>query len=195
MGSLAIQVEDKFTYGDYLKWDDNERWELIDGIAYNMTPAPRPIHQLVLGELHYQLKSFLRGKKCQVFAAPFDVCLPESDESDELSNTVVQPDISVVCDRNKVNEAGCKGAPDLIVEILSPSTAGKDQKIKLIKYEQSGVREYWIVDPINRTVYVYLLGENGVYERPAVYVETDSPEVKIFPGLVIDLESVFSEYA
>ncbi len=195
MGSLALKAEDKFTYGDYLKWDDNERWELIDGSAYNMTPAPRPLHQLVLGELHYQLKSFFRGKKCQVFAAPFDVSLPEFDESDELITTVVQPDISVVCDRDKVNEAGCKGAPDLIIEILSPSTAGKDQKIKLLKYEQSGVREYWIVDPINRTVYVYLLSENGVYGRPSVYVEADSPEVKIFPGLVIDLESVFDEYA
>jgi Uma2 family endonuclease len=191
MGPLALKLEDRFTYGDYLNWDDDERWELIDGVAYNMSPAPRPIHQRVLADLIRQFATFFLGKPCQVYPAPFDVRLPETDESDDQIATVVQPDLSVICDSNKVDNAGCKGAPDLIIEILSPGTAGRDLKIKFLCYEKAGVREYWIVDPIEKTVQVFNLGENGSYGRPSVYIETDQPHVGIFPGLIIDLPQVF----
>ena len=130
MGPLALKQEERFTYGDYVTWDDDERWELIDGVPYNMSPAPRVRHQAISRELLAEFVLYLRGKSCQVFAAPFDVRLPESDERDDLVETVVQPDLSVICDRGKLDDAGCRGAPDLIVEILSPGTAHKDLKVK-----------------------------------------------------------------
>ena len=130
MGPLALKLEERFTYGDYLTWDDGERWELIDGVPYNMSPAPTVRHQAISRELSTEFALYLRGKPCQLFAAPFEVRLPEVDESDELVETVVQPDLSIICDKSKLDEAGCRGAPDLIVEILSPSTAHKDLKVK-----------------------------------------------------------------
>jgi Putative restriction endonuclease len=113
MGPLALKREERFTYGDYLTWDDGERWELIDGVPYNMSPAPTVRHQAISRELLTEFALHLRGKPCQVFAAPFDVRLPEADESDDLVETVVQPDLSVVCDKKKLDDAGCRGAPEL----------------------------------------------------------------------------------
>jgi Uma2 family endonuclease len=193
MGPVALKLEERFTYGDYVTWDDGERWELIDGVPYNMSPAPRRLHQLALADLIRQFTVYLQGKPCQVYPAPFDVRLPEADEDDNLVETVVQPDLSVVCDRDKLDDAGCRGAPDLIVEILSPGTVGKDLKVKFSRYERAGVREYWIVDPVEKTVQVYQLGQNGFYGRPAVYVHTDRPQVGIFPELEIDLDEVFAD--
>ena len=190
---MALKRDERFTYGDYLTWDDDERWELIDGVPYNMTPAPRVAHQRILGEMYLQFGNWLKGKLCQVFIAPFDVRLPEAEEPDDLVETVVQPDLLVICDKKKLDDAGCRGAPDLIVEILSPGTAGKDLKEKFSRYERAGVREYWIVDPLGKTVQVYRLGQNGSYGRPAVYVHTDRPQVGIFPELEIDLAAVFAD--
>ncbi len=193
MGPLALKQEERFTYGDYLTWDDGERWELIDGVPYNMSPAPRVRHQLILGELHRQVANWLLDKPCQLFLAPFDVRLPEADESDDLVETVVQPDLSVVCDKTKLDDAGCRGAPDLIVEILSPSTAHKDLKVKFDRYERAGVREYWIVDPTGSTVQIYTVGMDGKYGRPEVFGAVDRVSVGIFPELEIDLATVFAE--
>ena len=193
MGPLALKREERFTYGDYLTWDDDQRWELIDGVPYNMSPAPTVRHQLILGELHRQVANWLLDKPCQVFIAPFDVRLPEDDESDEQVETVVQPDLSIICDKSKLDEAGCRGAPDLIVEILSPSTAHKDLKVKFERYERAGVREYWIVDPNGSTVQIYTLGAEGRYGRPEAYGAVDRVSVGIFPDLEIDLAVVFAE--
>jgi Uma2 family endonuclease len=193
MGPLALQLKERFTYGDYLTWNDDERWELIDGVPYNMSPAPRARHQQILGELHLQFGNWLKGKPCQVYLAPYDVRLPESDERDELVETVVQPDISIICDRSKLDEAGCRGAPDLIVEILSPGTAHKDLKIKMDRYERAGVREYWIVDPAEQTVMVFLRGSDGRYGRPQIYYKDDLVQVAILPELEIALATVFAE--
>ena len=190
---MAEKKDELFTYGDYLKWDDDERWELIDGVAYNMTPAPVRFHQQVSGELFFQLASYLRGSTCKVYTAPFDVRLPESDEADEATKTVVQPDISVICDPSKLDIRGCKGSPDLIVEVLSPATARKDVKEKFLRYERAGVREYWIADPAGRTVTVYRLSEAGLFGRPGVYGEEERIKVGMFDGLEIELQSVFSE--
>jgi len=191
VGPLAQNKDEVFTYGDYLRWDDGERWELIDGIAYNMTPAPSRFHQGVSRELLLQLGNYLRNSACEVYAAPFDVRLPEGDEADDAVRTVVQPDISVVCDRSKLDDKGCKGCPDLIVEILSPATARKDLKEKFLRYERAGVKEYWIVDPSGKTVTVFRLTDVGRYGRPDVYGEEERIRVGIFEDLEIDLQPVF----
>ena len=193
MGPLAEKKDELFTYGDYLKWDDEERWELIDGVAYNMTPAPSRFHQQVSGELLVQLVNNLRNTPCKAYAAPFDVRLPEADEADEAIRTVVQPDISVICDRSKLDDKGCKGSPDLIVEILSPATARKDMKEKFLRYERAGVREYWIADPVGKMVTVYKRSEGGLFGRPDVYGDEEKIKVGIFDDLEVDLKPVFSE--
>jgi Uma2 family endonuclease len=193
MGPLARKLGERFTYGDYLSWDDGERWELIDGVPYNMSPAPLVAHQRILGELHLEFGTWLKGKRCKVFLAPFDVRLPESDESDDLVDTVVQPDLAIICDKEKLDKAGCRGAPDLIVEILSPGTAHKDLKVKLDSYERAGVREYWIVDPAEGTVMVFTQGADRRYGRPEVYGDGDVVRVAIFPDLQISLATVFAE--
>ena len=192
MGPLAEKQDERFTYGDYLRWDDGKRWELIDGVPYNMTPAPSRFHQQVSMQLSVQLVNGLQEKGCHVFAAPFDVRLPEGDEADDAVRTVVQPDISVICDPSKLDDRGCKGSPDLIVEILSPSTARKDLKEKFQRYERAGVRAYWIVNPAAKIVTVFTLME-GEYGRPEVYGVEDRVPVDLFEGVTIDLESVFRE--
>ena len=193
MGPLAYKLEELFTYGDYRTWNDDERWELIDGVPFCMSPAPFTRHQLLLAELVRQFTNYLQGKPCRAIPAPFDVRLPETDESDDLVATVVQPDLSVICDKNKLDNAGYRGAPDLVIEILSPETAQKDLKIKFARYERAGVWEYWIVDPAAQTVMVFSLGADGRYVRPSVYIDTDRPLVGIFPDLEIDLAAVFAE--
>jgi len=193
MGPLARMLDDRFTYGDYLTWDDDERWELIDGVPYNMSPAPLVAHQRILGALHLEFGNWFKGKGCQVFFAPFDVRLPEADESDDLIETVVQPDLAVVCDKMKLDKAGCRGAPDLIIEILSPGTAHKDLKVKRDRYERAGVREYWIVNPGERSVMIFTRNKDDRYGRPEVYNDGDDVRVGIFPDLVISLAAVFAE--
>jgi Uma2 family endonuclease len=193
MGPLALKREERFTYGDYLTWDDDERWELIDGSPYNMSPAPTVAHQLILGELYFQFSAWLKDKRCRPYLAPFDVRLPEAGESDDQVETVVQPDLSIICDKLKVDKAGCRGAPDLVVEILSPGTARKDLTVKFARYERAGVREYWIVDPEGKTVRVFMLGPDGRYGRPQAFVDGDSVKVGIFPDLEIALAAVFAE--
>src|SRR5665647_2743669 len=123
----------------------NERWELINGQAYNMTPAPSRRHQEISGQLHTLFNNYLRGKTCRIYAAPFDVRLPQMQESYEQTSTVVQPDLVVVCDKTKLDQQGCKGSPDLVMEITSPSTFQKDLKEKFNLYERVSVLEYWIV--------------------------------------------------
>jgi len=193
LGSLAERLREFYTYGDYLNWDDDERWELIDGAAYNMTPAPSRRHQDISGELFRQFATYLLDKRCQVYASPFDVRLPEGDEADEDILTVVQPDISVICDSHKLDDAGCIGAPDLIAEILSPSTSRKDHKEKFVRYERAGVKEYWLVDPLANTVTVFKLDLGNRYGRPDVYGDNEKIVVGILPDLEIDLPLVFRE--
>jgi len=181
------QQNERYTYADYCTWDDSERWELIEGIPYAMSPAPSQHHQEISGELHLQLATFLKGKPCKVFHAPFDVRLNVDDEDD----TVVQPDLLVVCDHSKLDGKCCRGAPDLVIEILSPSTARHDRMVKMQQYQQAGVREYWIVDPDTKTVQVCIL-ENGRYFVTA-YADTDTAPVAVLPGCEINLSDVFAE--
>ncbi len=182
-----------YTFADYLKWNDGKRYELIDGQVYILAPAPSPEHQRISGELYRQISNYLLDKDCQVFAAPFDVRLPEGEERDEEILTIVQPDILVVCDKSKLDQRGLKGAPDMVIEIVSPSTAGRDRGVKRDLYERNGVREYWLVDYSNKTIEVYLLNEGNRYGKPVVYSAEEKVPVNIFEGLEIELSLVFRD--
>ena len=191
MPLLQNEPDRIFTYKDYLTWNDNERWELINGMAYNMAPAPSVNHQRISRQLLLQIGIFLSDKPCEVFSAPLDVRLPATDEEDEDSKNVVQPDIVVICDSSKLDEKGCKGAPDLIIEIVSPSSASMDNIKKMELYEKNGVKEYWIVHPIYKIVTIYKITENGLYGKPEIYSEEDKIEVELLKGLSVDLSLVF----
>ncbi|MFZ2959201.1 MAG: Uma2 family endonuclease [Candidatus Ozemobacteraceae bacterium] len=190
-----MQIEKKenkrlFTYGDYVNWPDDERWEIIDGVPYDMTPAPNRLHQEISGNLFNQIRNFLEDKSCKVYDAPFDVRLPDKNEKDEDVLTVVQPDIVVVCDQEKLDDKGCRGSPDLAIEIISPFTSRKDQMEKFELYERHNVKEYWIVHPDGRFVSVYILTD-GKYPTPKQYSEEDKLPVNVLPGLEINLAKVF----
>jgi Uma2 family endonuclease len=177
------------TYGDYLTWPGDVRYELIDGEAFCMAPAPTRSHQRLAGEIFRQLADALEGGPCEVNMAPFDVRLPDGDEADEAIATVVQPDLLVVCDPAKLDERGCRGAPDWIVEVLSPGSAGHDQIRKLALYERHGVREYWLAHPVDRVVTVYRL-EDGAFACPSVHEMQGSLRCKACPEVEIDWDRV-----
>ena len=187
--ALPLKKE-SYTFADCLTWPENERSELIDGEAVMMS-LPSTVHQKISGELFRQLANFLEGKKCEVFSAPFGVRLFEKDgDSPENVDTMVEPDISVICDRDKLDRHGCKGAPDLIVEILSPSTQRRDRLIKLELYQRAGVREYWLVSPEEQTVQV-LLFTNGLLLPRELYKKGDVAKVNVLEGCFLELEKVF----
>lgn len=192
MGLERRKIGENFTYTDYLSWDDNERWEIINGEAYNITPVPNVSHQLILSQLLLQLGNQLNGKSCQVFPAPFDVRLPVGKEKEKDIENVVQPDITIVCDAKKLDKKGCLGTPDMIIEILSPLTYRKDRKEKFFLYEQVGVKEYWLVSPDEKLVEVFRLEPGGKYGRPGIYSETDMIQLSFINEATIDLNAVFS---
>jgi Uma2 family endonuclease len=192
--SPRLKQKERFTYADYLTWLDDERWELIDGVAYAMSPAPGSVHQRISMDLSRQFSTFLKGKRCKVYAAPFDVRLPEQPGlTDDKLETVVQPDIVVICDTSKIGTRGICGAPDLVIEILSPSTAAFDIKEKFDLYQKHLIKEYWIIHPAEMTVFVYQLDEKGVYGSPKRYAAGDKVPVPLLGELVIDLGEVFAE--
>ncbi len=189
-----LNLDEKYTYADYVKWTFDEAVELIKGRIFKM-PAPLSNHQVSSTNFTYLFKRQLKGSSCQVYAAPFDVRLPKplsQRKSDKDIETVVQPDICVVCDLSKIDRRGCIGAPDLIVEILSKGTASKDVKVKFEVYEESGVKEYWIVSLSERFVNVFRLNEQGKYvpdNRP--YVSSDNIRVGIFSDFSILVDDIF----
>ncbi|MDR2617978.1 MAG: Uma2 family endonuclease [Treponema sp.] len=183
----------RYTYADYCAWETEKRYELIDGEAYMMS-APSVNHQIVSGELFGQFWNFLKGKPCQVFAAPFDVRLfPRADGSDD---TVVQPDLLVICDVTKIADGkACRGAPDMVIEILSPSNAEIPLLLKFSKYLKAGVREYWLIDPETKDIHIHIL-EKGDKEPPEQYISrvygaAEALNVSILPGLEIDFKSIW----
>jgi len=185
-----------YTYADYLTWQWTEMAELIRGKIYKMSPAPGSMHQKVSMRLTLRIGNFLEGKKCQLFSAPFDVRLPLSSKqsSDKEITTVVQPDLCVVCDPARIDNRGCLGAPDWIIEILSQHTSSKDLREKFEVYEKAGVGEYWVVHPQEQTVLVYVLNAKGKYEgRLTPYVRTDHVAPVTLPGLVINFLEVFPQ--
>jgi Uma2 family endonuclease len=193
MESLDLDIKKRYTYADYLTWLDDLRRELINGFINLMTPAPSRIHQRILGDLHVQFRKYLANKKCEVYLAPFDVRFPskKGETSDDKIYTVVQPDISIICDESKLDDRGCLGAPDLIVEIISLSSIKKDIEDKFKLYEENGVKEYWIVQPNDGTLSTFLL-KNGKYQHKGMYTNGMKAPVWIFEGkFSIDLDDVF----
>lgn len=183
-GTSPSKGERPFTYADYKSWPDGERWELIDGEAYAMSPAPRRVHQSMAIQFAGQLDAFFSGKPCRPYVAPVDVFLLEADESLDDAVQVVQPDAFVVCDRSKLVDEGVRGAPDFVIEVLSPHTAMKDQTQKRRLYEKHRVREYWIVNPETFELFIYTL-KNDAYGLPSVADLREPVPVSVFPGLAL----------
>lgn len=188
-----LDLNGTYTYADYLLWQFKDRVELIKGRIFKMSPAPNTSHQLISSKLQGNLFVHLKDKSCYLFSAPFDVRLFDTKKSAFVNRdiyTVVQPDLCVVCDGNKLDEKGCLGAPDLVIEILSPGNSKKEVDSKFDLYQESGVREYWIVQPIDQNVFIFTLNDSGVFIglKPA----TEQLRSIIFPELSIDLKEIFN---
>ena len=178
------------TYADYLTWSASYGDELIDGTAYvREPPSPSDSHQSVVVELCRQIATALKGKRCRVRIAPLDVRLPKSTEEDDQVDTVVQPDLLIVCDREKIDARGIRGAPDWVAEVLSPSNVRHDRVVKLPAYERAGVREVWLIDPVDLTVSIHRL-EAGRYGRATILELKGQTQIAAVPGVTIDWDQV-----
>ncbi|MBK6999367.1 MAG: Uma2 family endonuclease [Rhodoferax sp.] len=183
MNLPAYRSRQRFTWSDYCTWSEGERWELIDGEAFAMAPAPTTNHQAIVGRLYSRLEHKLSGKPCQPFVAPVDVRLSEDD--------VVQPDVLVICQPDKIKPGHIEGAPELVFEVLSPSTAARDMRDKKALYERCGVGEYIVVDPLEHYAIRYLLGADGLYDKGAVFGSNETLVVQTLNELPIALWEVF----
>ncbi len=191
---MALRLRDTkhHTYAEYLTWSDEESYELIDGIAYvREPPAPLREHQDVVGEIYRQIANALKGTPCRAYVAPFDVRLPKSDQADDQIDTVVQPDLLIICDRQKLHRTGILGAPDWVAEVLSPSTANHDRTLKRTAYERAGVRELWLIHPIGRTLAIYHL-ESGQYGPATTLKMRGHTPITAVPGVSIDWNEVLA---
>ncbi len=187
-----LDLNGTYTYADYLKWNFDERIELIKGKIFKMSPAPSRRHQESLRFIFSRLDRFLDKSPCRLYPAPFDVRLtPRKNDKRNKVYTIVQPDLCIICDLNKLDDAGCVGAPDLIVEILSPGNSRKEMKEKFEVYEENGVKEYWIVYPYDEYVMVYTLNENGKFIGSKPFVEDEIIQSLVFPELKIEVGEVF----
>ena len=190
-----LDLNGTYSYTDYLLWRFQEKVELIKGKIYKMSPAPSRAHQEVSFQLTGLFWQYFQHKDCKVFPAPFDVRLPKkSAKEGEPTYTVVQPDLCVICDLTKLDDRGCVGAPDLIIEILSPGNSRREMKEKYEVYEESGVKEYWIVHPTEKSVQIFLLDEaKEKFYGIQPFVADDVMNAQIFPDLALDLAEVFAE--
>lgn len=195
MDTLNLDLNKRYTYADYLTWLDGKTRELLDGFIKKMSPAPSLTHAEITAELLTSFRNYIKknGGKCRAYTAPFDVRLPKNEEkADDKIYTVVQPDICIVCDETKLDERGCLGAPDMVVEILSLSTMKYDFAEKFTAYETAAVKEYWIVSPKDKGVNVFILQQNGKYDSGTVYEgETEIP-VKTLKGLNLKTSDIFN---
>lgn len=192
-----LDLNRRYTYADYLTWQFDEMVELIRGRVFKMSPAPSRAHQEVLGSLHLQIGHYLSGKSCRIYMAPFDVRLPlpEHQQTPSKIDTVVQPDLCIICDPSKLDDKGCNGAPDWIIEILSPATSQKDFTDKFEIYQFAGVREYWVVHPHEATVLIYRLDDAHRYQllRQTPFVRHEVAPSGVFPEFGVDLGVVFGD--
>lgn len=191
MTFAELDLNGTYTYADYLKWTFEERLEIIKGKVFPMS-APARIHQRISSNLFGEIYLYLRDKKCEVYSAPFDVRLtPLKRNNSDKVHTIVQPDICVICDLDKLDDKGCVGAPDLMIEILSPGNTRKEMREKYEVYEENGVKEYWLVEPQDKCVFVYVLNEAGKYIGLQPVTDEDILTSTTFPDLQIDLSRVF----
>ena len=179
-----------YTYKDYLLWQFQERVELIKGKLFPMSPAPNVAHQRIAINLTGIFWQFFKNKPCQVFSAPFDVRLPVPSKKGNPT-TVVQPDLCVICDPTKLDEQGCNGAPDLVIEVLSPGNSRREMHEKFQVYEESGVKEYWLVYPLDKNVIVYILNPDGQFIGLRPIIEGQVLHSTLFPDLIVDLGELF----
>jgi Uma2 family endonuclease len=194
METLNLDLSKRYTYADYLTWMDEKRREIFNGFVKLMTPAPSRKHQQISTQFVRIFGNYLHEKKCEIYHAPSDVRLPKGkkNKKDNEIYTVVQPDIYVVCDLSKLDERGCLGAPDMIIEIVSGKNAKRDIKDKYEIYEEHGVREYWIVNPNDENVNVFVLDDKGKFQFKGLYPGDDQIPVYIFNGdMKVDLTEVF----
>jgi len=192
MGEPALNLGDLFTYKHYKTWPDDERWELIHGTAWSMSGGARTVHQRLAGRLHLSFSEYFEGNPCEVFLPPFDILFADDALDLEDVDSVVQPDLSVLCEPRRFFDTGYRGTPALIVEILSPSTSRKDLHDKFALYEEFGVAEYWIIDPFAQTIQVFRPTPSGRYDRGELLERTGTLASQRFPGLAIGLERLFA---
>lgn len=191
MENLALQQR-KYTYEDLQNFEDEKRYELINGELYLMS-SPTTLHQEIVGEIHAQLHNYLKGKKCKVFVSPLDVCL-SGVRNPKKEYNVVQPDILVVCDENKITKnMGIQGAPDLIIEVLSPTSKKHDTFVKYNLYQYYGVKEYWIIDGEVGVIYQYIINEKNIYTLPKTYEITENIKVNILKDCTISLKNIIEQ--
>lgn len=194
MGEALFKPEpkEKYSYADYKTWPDDFRCELIDGVIYEMSPASSFNHQKIVGKIFVSVSNFLEGKPCTPFVAPLDVrFIAISETPDENVYTTVQPDVGVICDKTKITELYCEGPPDLVVEVLSPSTGFKDQTQKLELYEKYGVREFWVVNP--EVKYIMIYNHNGKdFNKPEYLKGEDLVKSRVLEGFEVPLLDIFS---
>ena len=202
MGFPAIK-KDKYSYADYLTWHDGIRREIIDGIVYEMkfdsddeitamSPAPNRRHQEISGNLFMLISVYLKGKSCRVYTAPFDVRLSKMKTEEKEIFNIVQPDLSVFCDQNKLDDKGAKGSPDWAIEILSPFSVKRDLGIKNNLYQVYGVQEYWVIDPVKETILVYTPNDQNMFSTPKEFIKEAIVTPVLFTDLKISLQDVFS---
>jgi Uma2 family endonuclease len=180
-----LDLTKQYTWSDYLSWQFKERVELLRGYVAKMSPAPASKHQVIVGNIYLELGIYLRKKLCQLCISPFDVYLPIKGK-----NTVVQPDLFIVCDNSKIQKKGCVGAPDLVIEILSPGNSKREIEDKYDLYEESGVKEYWLVYPSEQVIQVYSL-ENGKYQAQKPLSNGGKVKSDLLPNFELDIDSIF----
>lgn len=182
-----------YSYAHYLTWLFDDRVELIEGQIFKMRPAPAPYHQQISVHLASFLFNFLKGKPCKVYTAPFDVRFPKESKADKDIYTVLQPDICVICDPSKIDNRGCIGAPDIVVEILSPGNNKTELLHKYNVYEEFGVKEYWVLSPAEKTFLKYTLDEGGKYQPSKLFTLSEKVYSEVLPGFELDLDEVFED--
>ncbi|MBK0382672.1 Uma2 family endonuclease [Pedobacter sp. SD-b] len=188
-----LDLDKTYSYADYLKWRFDERLELIKGKIFKMTPVPNRFHQDYTGFLYYSIYNFLKHQSCKVYIAPFDVRFPKESKSDKQVYTVLQPDICVICDLSKLDERGCIGAPDIVIEILSPGNSKKEMSNKFDVYQEHGVKEYWMVSPIEKNLVKYILHPDGLFYANRPFIEGNVLTTAVLPGFELKIEDIFNQ--
>ncbi|MGN8057587.1 Uma2 family endonuclease [Pedobacter sp. 22163] len=182
-----------YSYSNYLNWLFPERVELIKGKIFKMSPAPSRVHQEVAGNIFLKIGNFLEGKPCKVYSAPFDVRFPKESKADKDVYTVLQPDICVVCDKSKLDARGCIGAPDLVIEILSPGNTKMELLNKYRVYEEFGVKEYWVVSQSDQSILIYTLNDSGKFQPSKIFTHSEKITSLVLPGFELELDDVFDD--
>lgn len=189
-----LDVNKKYSYADYLQWKFEEYVELIKGrIFKKMSPTPLRRHQVAVGNLYREMSLYLKNSSCSIYVAPFDVRFPKGETEDQKIFTVVQPDITVVCDKSKLHDKGCLGAPDVVVEVISKSSSVMDWNFKFNLYQENGVREYWIAEPISKVLTVFILDDDNKYKQIAAHDEESVISSTVLDGFSISWNEVFED--